>query len=119
MNRYAKALQKLWNGSCDIYARQTTINPANGRDETEEILLHQTQPCRLSYGTVASTKEADGAALVQQTVKVFLDKNLQVPPGAKLVICQNGETQTYHMSGEPAIYSVHQEIPLELFDRWA
>jgi hypothetical protein len=50
---------------------------------------------------------------------VFLDPAVPVPPGSKLVITQNGVTGEYVRSGEPAVYTFHKEVQLQLFERWA
>lgn len=119
MVKYRNALEKLWDGRCDAYVRETDINPKNGRDEATEVLKLRNQPCRLSFSKVSSTSENSGAALVQQTVKLFIAKDVEIPSGSKLVITQEGKTEAYQMSGKPAVYSCHQEIMLELFKEWA
>lgn len=119
MVEYRNALKKLWDGLCDVYVRETVINPKNGRNETVEVLKLQNQPCRLSFSTISSTSENSGASLIQQTTKLFIDKNVEIPPGSKLAITQEGKTIAYQMSGKSAIYSCHQEIMLELFKEWA
>lgn len=116
---YQKAIRKLWDGLCDVYVRETQVNPASGRDEPVPVLLHQNVPCRLSYHLIAETKEDSGAEKIQQTTKLFLAKDVEIPPGSKLVVTQEGKTEAYSRTGQPAVYSHHQEIMLKLFERWA
>ena len=114
-NAYQKALGKLWTGFCSVFVREVHINPDNGRDEAIEILLHEDIPCRLSFSSISSTGQNESAATVQQVVKLFLAKDIEIPPGSKLVVTQEGKTTAYAKSGSPAVYRYHQEITLEQF----
>lgn len=44
---------------------------------------------------------------------------MEIPEGAKITVTQNGATKDYVRSGKSAVYSCHQEVPLELFKEWA
>ena len=119
VKNYRNALQKLWKGLCDVYTVKTIRNPANGRDEPTEVQVLQKQPGRLSFSSISSTTEQDSAPLTQQSLKLFLDKSVAIPPGSKIVVTQEGQTNAYAQSGPPAVYSVHQEIMLVPFERYA
>lgn len=120
VNSYQKALQKLWTGVCDVYVYDRDyINPANGRNEAKEVLKQQGVPCRLSFKAIPSTTDDNEAALVKQSVKLFFSKEVTIPPGAKLVVTQEGTTAAYAKSGRAAVYRYHQEIQLELFKEYA
>ena len=119
MNGYEKALRKLWNGSCDVYTIETVRNQQNGRDEPTEVQIVCGEPCHLSFSSISSVTEQDSAPLVQQTVKLFLSKEVEIPAGSKIVVRQNDRETAYAKSGEPAVYHCHQEIPLVLFERYA
>ena len=54
-----------------------------------------------------------------QTTTLFISPDVVIEPGSKIVVTQNGKTVAYKQSGEPALYNTHQEIILELFERWA
>lgn len=113
------ALQSLWHGVCNVYMQGYTTNDKTGRDEATEVLKLEKQPCRLSFESIQSTGNADGAPIIQQTVKLFIDSALDIPAGAKIVATQNGVTNAYARSGEPAIYKYHQEIMLIPFEDYA
>lgn len=116
---YQAAMKSLWKGLCDVYIIKTDINQHNGRDEPKEVPIYEKQPCRISFSSVSSTTEHDGAPLIQQTVKLFIAKDVNIPAGSKIDVSQNGQTRSYAKSGEPAVYSEHQEIMLVPFERWA
>jgi len=116
-----KALQSLWQGVCTVYVRvpSPTPDPATGRTVYAEEAVAVGVPCRLSFSRIVTTTPDSGAAVVTQQAKIFLDPAVELPPGSKLTITQNGVTGEYAQSGEPAIYPYHKETPLVLFERWA
>lgn len=113
------ALRALWTGCCTIFVREPVVNEQNGQTSFAGRPATTDEPCRLSYHTVKTVEGGGTAALVTQTVKLFLDAAVVVSPGSKLTVTQNGVTRDYEKSGEPAIYCSHQEIPLQLFGGWA
>ena len=96
---YQDALRRLWDGLCDVYVLETAVNKANGRDEPTEVQKLHGEPCRLSFSIISKTAE--------------------IPAGSKIVVTQEGRTTAYARSGEPAVYSCHQEIPLVPFKEYA
>lgn len=44
---------------------------------------------------------------------------VEVSPGSRITIIQNGRTEVYAQSGQPAVYATHQEIILKLWEDWA
>ncbi len=116
-----QALRSLWRGLCSVYVREPdpAPDPATGRNTYTERAVAEEMPCRLSFSRITETQPDNGAARVAQTVKLFLDPAVELPPGSKLIVTQNGVTGYYTQSGEPAIYTHHKEVPLALFERWA
>jgi hypothetical protein len=116
-----QALQSLWRGQCSVYVRvaDPAPDPQTGRNTFTEQAVAEGVPCRLSFSRITDTQPESSAQKVTQQVKVFLDPGVELPPGSKLVITQNGVTGNYEQSGEPAIYAYHKEVPLALFERWA
>ncbi|MBR2743465.1 MAG: hypothetical protein IKD89_07735 [Clostridia bacterium] len=117
VREYDNALRSLWHGVCTVYVTRHVLNPANGRNEARDVMTAENEPCRLSRRmsarTVSGTKKDNETAAVYQTVKLFIDKDVEVPPGARLVVTQNGYTAEYERAGAPVVYERHQEIVLE------
>ena len=113
-----KAIESMYVGTCKIteYKKVKRENKTTG---FEENVVLENEPCRLSFKTIDTTNQSEIASSLNQVVKVFLSPEIKVKPGSKLTITQNGVTTDYMSSGEPAIYSTHQEIILELFKGWA
>lgn len=113
-----KILEQRYDGLCDITERQKVTRP-NKTTGFEEVKVIEEQPCRLSFSTISSAGASGSAAVVSQTIKLFLAPEIKVKEGSKITVTQNGVTRDYRRSGTPAVYSTHQEIVLELFDGWA
>jgi hypothetical protein len=118
MVKTRKAIESLYDGKCTITEHQK-IKKENKSTGFQDVVVLKDIPCRLSFKTINTTKQTDTAAsAVVQTTKVFLAPEIQVKPGSKLTITQNDVTTEYKSSGEPAFYSTHQEIVLDLFKGW-
>lgn len=108
------ALELLYSGLCDVIEQQEAFD-ANTKETTlQDVTTISQQPCRLSFSSVVSADQQTGAATVKQATKLFISPALTIPPGSKITVTQNGKTQTFKSSGEPAQHSRHQEIALEL-----
>ncbi|WP_438349930.1 ABC transporter ATP-binding protein [Paenibacillus sp. FA6] len=114
-----KAIESLYKGTCTIYEYQSLKDPITKITKQQEVPVLENQPCRLSFERVTSVNQTDTAGVVTQTIKLFIAPELMVKPGSKIFITQNGRSTAYRDSGEPAIYSSHQEITLILFNGWA
>lgn len=119
LTAYKKAVQSLWDGKATITVREGVLNEANGRTEQVERATASDLPCRISYTTVKTTEPSEEAAVVVQAVTLLIDPSVDIPEGSKITVTQKGVTRDYERSGTPAVYSVHQEVPLELWEGWA
>lgn len=114
-----KAIRSLYNGSCTIYEYQQTADKVTRKTVFSEAAVLQDQPCRLSFETKSAASIKEEAAAVSQGIKLFLSPDITVKEGSKIVVTQNGRTETYKNSGKPAVYANHQEIMLVPFEGWA
>ena len=114
-----KVIESLYQGTCDVVEHKKVKKP-NGSTGFQDVKVLEKEPCRLSFKTIISTNPTDvGASELTQTTTLFISPDVKITPGSKIIVTQNGKTREYKQSGEPAIYSTHQEIILELFDRWS
>ena len=118
MVKARKAVESLYDGVCTITEYQK-VKKENKSTAHEEIVVFENLPCRMSFKTVNPTNQTGVASAVSQAITVYLSPDISVKPGSKLTITQNGVTTVYKSSGTPAVYSSHQEIPLELFKEWS
>lgn len=118
--KYASVIKGLWQGKCTVTVRNNdTTDETTGRAVVSEVDTCTNEPCRISFDTVKATQQENNAATIAQSIMLFIDREVVVPPGSKITVTQNGITNEYEQSGKPAVYSTHQEIPLELFKGWA
>ena len=118
--RFAAAIKSLWCGKCTVTVRNNNMTDENtGRVVVGEVDTYTDEPCRISFGTVRPTQSANNAANIVQSITLFIDRAVVIPEGSKITVTQNGATAVYKKSGKPAVYSTHQEIPLEVFRGWA
>ena len=108
------AFESLYAGRCDIISQQEVFDPVSKQTSFESVTVVPNQPCRLSFKTITMAQEGTGATRLVQVIKVFISPEIEVKAGSRLVITQNGKRAEYKASGEPALYSNHQEIILEL-----
>lgn len=116
---YKKAVQSLWDGKATITVREGVLDPRTGRTEPVERVLVEGAACRISHKTVTATEPSEEAAVVVQSVTLYIDPGLDIPEGSKITVTQNKVTRDYERSGTPAVYSAHQEVPLKLWEGWA
>ncbi len=118
VNRHRQALERLWKDRCWVYTQEEVTDPSTKLTDFQEKPLFEDQPCKLSFSTL-SANAGDELPVVAQAVKLFLSPELTVPPGSKIVIKRADREFTYTRSGEPGIFSNHQEILLTEFKGWA
>ena len=113
-----KAVEALYEGTCSVveYQKYARANRSTGY---REVTVAEGLPCRLSYRRKAAADQTEGGAAIGQESTVFLAPETEIKPGSKLIITQNGVTEEYQCSGKPAVYQTHQEVCLEIFERWA
>ena len=117
---YAAAIKSLWRGKCTVTVRNNDTTDENtGRVVVGEVDTYTDEPCRISFDTVNATQSENNAANIVQSITLFIDRAVVIPEGSKITVTQNGATAVYEKSGKPAVYSTHQEIPLEIFKGWA
>lgn len=117
---YAAAIKSLWRGKCTVTVRNNDTTDENtGRVVVGEVDTYTDEPCRISFDTVNATQPENNAANIVQSITLFIDRAVAIPEGSKITVTQNGTTAVYEKSGKPAVYSTHQEIPLEIFKGWA
>ncbi len=114
-----KAVESLYKGLCTVKVWQEVENPVTHATTHKEVALLTDQKCKLSYEKQTSTTPTGGPALIAQTTKLFIAPELDIPAGSKIIVTQHNKTTEYARSGEPAIYTDHQEVQLELFERYS
>lgn len=111
-------IKRLWTDTCDVIIREEITDPISHLTSFQESIKYQNEPCRISYKNITSITDSD-VAKVQQITKLIIDSTLDIPPGCKIIVTHKGLVKEFTRSGEPAIYTNHQELILKLFKRWS
>lgn len=111
------AIESLYTHTCDIYGFVGEKDNASGITEEKEILLHENQPCRLSFELSYPLEQSGEAASSSQRTKLFLPPEVNVPCGCKIFVTVNGEKLSFGYSGEQALYDTHKEIRLKPLEK--
>lgn len=112
-------LATLWTGRATVYEYRDKVHPNTHQTTQEEVAVLVDEPCRMSYNYEQSTNIRSGAAVVSQSIRLFIRPDIVINPGSVIEITQHGVTQKYKGSGSPAVYCNHQEILLELYNNEA
>ena len=125
------AVESLYSGTCTVTVSAPTFDEITKQTSNTVTTLFADQPCRLSFISappsdklVATSQtlihsDTPRAHFVDQQIKLFIDPSLDIPPGSKISVTQNGVTSLFKSSGAPAVYSSHQEIELVRLDNFA
>lgn len=112
-----KAIERLYDCTCDIYEYRQVVDENNISCQ-EEVLVYSNLPCRLSYATLFSSTQSRAVNYTKTSAKLFISPEVKISAGSKVKIYKNGMCIEFKNSGEPAIYNSHQEIKLDLLKNW-
>lgn len=108
-----------YDGTVTVSEWEKTKDPETGLTHQGEKILLKNQPCHLSAESNAAATQTSSIAQVSQIIKLFISPDLSIKPGSKITVTQAGITAVYVHSGKAAVYDTHQEIILDLFERFA
>ena len=113
-----KAIEQTYDGRCTVTEHQEYVRD-NGSTGFRDVITLNDHPCRLSFSNISATEPGEASATTKQMIKLFINPDVVIRAGSKLSVTQAGVTTDYTCSGIPAKYDTHQEIMLELFQRWS
>lgn len=119
LNAVRKAIESLYKGECTVKEFKSVTDPITRITTKKEVTVLENQKCRLSYEKIASATQTTAPATIAQSIKLFIAPEIVINPGSKIIVTQHGKTTEFKQSGEPALYTNHQEIRLELFKEYA
>jgi hypothetical protein len=114
-----EAIESRYKGTCTITEYKPQKDETTKITEHQEVIVIEDKPCNLSFERISSTSDNDGVPVIVQVTRLFISPEVQIKTGAKITVKQNGVTGIYQKSGEPAVYSHHQEVMLQLFKGWS
>lgn len=112
----------LWYGKATVETVQTIKDPITKQTKTMWAPITDLVdiPCKLSHKKKESNfQTTTGPSVIEHSTWISTGNEHVIPAGSKITVNQNGKTLTYKNSGEPAVFLVHQEIPLVPFKDYA
>lgn len=116
------AREFLWYGTATVETIQTVKDPITKQSKQSYAVVPGLEdiPCKLSHKKKdANVQTTTGPSTIEHTTWISTGNEHIIPAGSKITVTQNGKTLTYKNSGEPAMFLVHQEIPLVPFKEYA
>lgn len=113
-------IEQEYDGVCDVINYSTVTDPVTHITSKQETTVYEALPCRISFknNNLNDSQPTETAAKPVQKIKLFTSPDVNIPKGSKIQVTQNNVTRAYKSSGEPMMYYTHQEIILEIFDKW-
>ena len=108
-----------YDGTATVSMWDKVKDKETGLTRQGEVILLEDVPCHLSLESSQADVQTASAALVSQTAKLFIAPDLTIKAGSKITVTQAGVTAMYTHSGKAAVYDTHQEIVLDLFEKFA
>lgn len=115
-NRLREVLSILWVGKCTVKELSQWPDFMTKTTQKVETPTVTDEPCRVSYGSASSANPTETVTIAEQQITLFLRPDLEIKAGSRITVTQNGRTVDYMASGQPKVYSSHQEIALKLWD---
>jgi hypothetical protein len=113
------AQASMYAGTMTVYeVLESSADATTGLPTLSDDPKYTDTPCRVSYKTVNADDQSESGSVVQE-ISLYCDPALVIKTGSKIVVTQNGTTVKYQLSGQPAVYVSHQEIPLRLYEEYA
>lgn len=114
-----KAIEQTYDCTCNIIEHQK-YQKENKSTAFKDVTVLKDQKCKLSFESIAKNSQDDVKSNVVQTTKLFIAPEIEIKTGSRIDVTNVlGQVTSYKSSGKPAICQTHQEIMLELFERWA
>lgn len=124
MVRARSVVEKLYTGVCFVYAYEKIYDEQGHCYSYKEVLAYKDIPCRLSFSTrqsytgMRNCEEKELGNKTRHWVKLFITPDIEIKPGSKICVTQNGRQNVYKNSGVAAVFKTHQEIILQAWDKW-
>lgn len=116
-------LEMLWNDSCSVTVLEDYLAENHSTQKLENT-IYSDIPCKLSfYNSMSANPDSrknkvDVAFQTEQRVKLFLSPEYHIPNGSRIEVTHKGITTLYGFSSQPEIFTNHQEILLEKWEKW-
>ena len=113
-----EVLTSFYDAVCQIQ-QCSTVSGKDVADRLNWRMAWENVPCHLDFDVIHPVVEGQQGALVHLDGILFVDSDIKIFPGSRILVYQDNQTWVFESSGEPAVYQTHQEVPLRLAEMWA
>lgn len=110
-------IERMYRGTLTVHEWEVVNDPVTHITSEAEVVIVENQPCLLSNTSTAPTTSAEGVPSVTKITKIFVAPDIPIKDGSKLVVTQDGVTNTYERSGKPSVYPTHQEVTVNIIEK--
>ena len=119
LGKARETLEELYDSVCTVFEYEDRKDEITKITSKRLVEKYADIPCRLSYRGFPHTEEALKAARLSFTVRLYLAPEIKIEPGSVIQVTYKADSATFHLAGQPAKYTTHQEIELLLKKGWA
>ncbi len=110
-------MQSMWKHKCTVIVYENIRDPKTGITRVSEKILHNDVPCHLRNHYYLKDATDEKISDISQRVSVFVDIEIDVPEGAKVIVNKGNFSRTFEYAGLAVVYDYHKEIPLAIKNR--
>lgn len=120
MVKTRKIIEKTFIDRCTIIEKKEILNK-DSSNTLKDVISYKDIPCRISYENKNKQPATiiNNIAELNQIIKLFINPEIEINAGSKIIATQNKREIIYKNTGIPAYYDTHQEIILENFQDWS
>lgn len=112
---FQKAIESQYIGVCEVFENKEVKDLVSKITKPQFVKVSGDHPCRVSYASKSSAVSGEGYSIAKQVIKLFISPTICIKPGSRIEVTQHGKKTLFRSSGNPSIYSCHQEVTLEIF----
>ncbi len=111
-------INKMFDGVCSIKELEQQADD-RGIMRQREIVVDEDVPCHLEIKSAGAARNRGEGSLVEANARLFLAAGVEVKPGSKITVRQQGREYDFVSSSLARVYCWHQEIEVCLPEMWA
>lgn len=108
-------IERMYEGKCTIIEHEKVQQ--GSRTENIEKIIAKEIPCKLARNSNNPSMQTDSVSKIDYNTTLFINPEIKIHSGSKLIISQYGVTRVFKQAGEPFMYPTHQEVSLKRTDR--
>lgn len=112
------ALRTLWNDRCAIIEFHPVVTSYHAT-EHRPVVVREDEACKLSFSAMPHADQTETGATLSGRVTLFLDPEIIIKAGSKIVVTRGEQTFHFTQSGIAKIFSHHQEVELSPYEEYA